>query len=377
MRLKLNELQREVKKLIKEEKNADTLAAELTRSLGPTILTTHGIRLMAESVNNRLDYLDQIGKNPSRPKVSLLLRFADSGDSEVRKMVARLLPENFLRSMMWDRNSSVRSAVARRLPASMIREMCKRFPSDDQLVAIEKQKRLHEAGLPNPELEDEEFDMYGDINVGKVEDDTKLSNAWYDTMAHKIILQYGGNIEGHWEELAVARYCRSVDPLQQNIDHLKLYKTVKDKLAAAEKEALEENISLKSIAKRLLEEEAAENISVMPVISESIDPLRSLVESRKTSSDYMQEFESIFAVKKFFLENPARRMGLFEGHAQVLCPVTAFSPSRSLDVLEENALDMYVKYWNSQHTLQGGNNILSWYPHPEQQGKISFNLEIK
>ena len=63
MGLKLNELQKVVKNVVKNERNIDALRGEIVRTLGHTILVSRGLERMAESANERLDILEATDKS--------------------------------------------------------------------------------------------------------------------------------------------------------------------------------------------------------------------------------------------------------------------------------------------------------------------------
>jgi hypothetical protein len=186
MGLKLKELQKVVNKVVKNERSVEALQEEVLRVLGPTILTSRGLARMAESANDRLDILEASGRSRSQVKPSLLIKFVNSDSAEVRRLVARLLPENFIRLLAKDSDPSVREAVAKRLPLPLVKEMTRRFPQDDTLRTIHRSRSLIEAGLPNPKIVDEPFDMYGEKSmrdaVGDL-DPLELSDTWYDSLA--------------------------------------------------------------------------------------------------------------------------------------------------------------------------------------------------
>jgi len=372
MQLKLEELHKVVKKVVKEEKAVDSFRNEISRALGPTVLVSHGLQLMAESANDRLDFLKHAGQSHGIVKTSTLLRFVGSESPEVRKLVARLLPENFLKSMMRDKDYGVRGAVAERLPHRLVAEMTERFPNDDQLKTIERSKRLTEAGLPDPESQEDIFDMYGEFPLGTTDVDAPgLNDQWYKTLAHKIVSLYGGNIEGQWEELSVKRYCDSLRSFKDEIDQQKLLDNVYEILDAKDDAALEE--SFKGLAQRLREEDEA-NINVMPVISEAVDPVETLLESGLSSSEYVKLFEELFEVQKGSVSNPGRKQGILESVARIVCPVSAKTPRQSIRSLDERAIDTYVKCWNTQRDIKNQPFKMSWSPDVDG---VNFHVKAK
>jgi len=377
MGLKLRELQKVVKNVVREEKNAEILREEIVRVLGPTILVPHNLEKMAENVNDRLDVLEATGRICEQIRPSLLLKFIDSDSSEVRKLVARLIPENFLKMLMKDSDHSVRASVARRLSRSLVKEMIHRFPNDDILLDIERSKRLQEAGLPTLDIKDEEFDMYGEMSMGEMIEDVEhpgLTDAWYSITANKIVNLYGGNLEGQWEEIAVKRYCDSVSSMGLDVDHDKLLDAVYDLLEEREEKALGES-SLKDLAARL----RFETTEMMPIISETTDLVQDLISSGLTAGGaYMEKFEEVFSVQYTTSANPARIRGITEGSDKITHPFTATLPNNYTRAVDERALDAYAKSWNNREQLRGEAPYkLIWTPDLEVGNLVNFYLELK
>ena len=374
MGLKLNELQKVVKNVVKNERNIDALRGEIVRTLGHTILVSRGLERMAESANERLDILEATDKSYERIRPALLLKFIDSSSPEVRKLVARLLPESFLKPLMKDSDPAVRATVANRLPTHLVNEMTRRFPKDDTLRQISKARKLLEAGLPTPEIEDEEFDMYGLEPIGDVFGDVDypdLTDAWYDTLALKILNMYGRNIEEQWEEATVHQYVDSMASMGVEVDRQRLLDAVYDLLEQRADAVLEEN-SLASIAARLRLEETV----VMPVISESIDPVQQLIESRPSPSDYIKKFEELFSVKYVNSKNPAAAI-MTEGTTRVVHPASAQLFNKSIRNVDEKAVDAYVNAWNSRNKMKGENYYKLAWAQGDVDGLVNFHLELK
>jgi hypothetical protein len=373
MALKLQELQKIVKSVVKEEKNAEVLREEVTRVLGPTVLTTRGLERMAESANDRLDVLDAMNRAYDQIKPSVLLKFIDSNSADVRKLVARLLPENFLKPLMKDPSPEVRGTVARRLSHGLVKEMVRRFPNDDNLRSIEKTKRLMEKGLPSPKIEEEYFDMYGEEPLGNAYDDVEhpgLTDAWYDTLALKIFNMYGRNIESQWEEDTVHRYVDSISSMHVDVDREKLLKKVYELLDSRDEKVVKES-TLKNLAARLrLEDE-----EVMPVIPETVDPVEEMLSSRLSNHEYVSRFEKTFFVEHKATKTPDYLNEICEGTGIVFHPAQAKIPSQSLRPIDERALDTYVKAWNFKESKSLYR--LTWSPDQERIDLVNFHLELK
>lgn len=374
MGLKLKELQKVVKKVVREEKNSKALCEEITKVLGPTIVSSHGVETMSRSANERLDILEALDRRVGSARPSILVKFVHSDSAETRKLVARLLPEHFLKMLMNDPAPSVRAAVARRLPLRLVEDMCRSFPKDDNLYSIKSSKKLLESGLPTPKVDDEEFDMYGDEPMGDMVgelDMPDLTEAWYDSQAQKLCSFYGGNIEGHWEEIAVRRFCDSMASMGVEVDEEKLMDAVYQVLADRDEAALEEGF-LKRVSSSLL----AESMEVMPVISEDIDIVDEM--SSLAGSNYIEKFEEVFSVEHSKSQNPSYLAGINEGVRVVTHPSAATSPHRVVTVSDERAIDSYVRAWNSREHLSGNDTYsLKWSHDPETINMVNFHLELK
>lgn len=381
MQLKLEELQKVVKRVVNAEKSNELLMSEISKAIGPKVLTTHGVKLMAESANDQLDIIEKLGKKPNQVKTSVLLKHMTSNESEVRKLVARLLPENHVKNMMIDSDPSVRAAVAERLPRVFVREMMKKNPQDDHLRSIYNAKSLNEAGLPSPKEVEPHLDLYGEFPVGDAYDDTEhpgFTDTWYNSLAHKIIngpTAYGNNIEGNWEEKTVQNICNSYLSQGIEIDHDKLLKCVYDHMDMRDEASLKnESASLKSIVQRLRLEEAY-NPVMLQVEVEETDPVADLLEGRHSMQSFMNEFEKLFQVEKGSVKNPGKKQGINESFSRIVSPSHAFLPAGNLRAVDEQALDMYVKHWNNKRNLLNQPYRLSWLP--GANNKVNFQLGLK
>jgi len=365
MQLKLQELQKVVNKIVSREKKSQVLKREISRVLGPTVITTRGLRDLAESANSRLDEIEAfkltIAENVDS---SILLQFIDSDDSTVRKMVARLLPEACVKVMASDDDEEVRTEVAKRASKKLVAEMINRNPKDYHLKYIYKKRFLSEAGLPTPKKSEKEFDINGHMVLGDLNDMSDQfdhTDEWYDSLARKIISMYGGNIEGQWEEIAVKNYCKAEAAQGNEIDEQKLLDAIYSMLVDRDDNALEEG-SLKNLAREL----RRDDMEIMPVISESKNELQILIENVNNAPKFVEKFEEMFSVKKDTIKETFSRM---------LVPASAVLPTGKLGVKEERVFDAYVRHWNTQRNIRNQPYRLSW--HPSSGNKVKFSLERK
>lgn len=397
MRLKIgiDELQKVVKQTIVEEKAINALKAEIARAFGPVVITEGRIEEVAAAVNDRLDVLDRTGRlGQIEFKPSVAAGWLDHSHPEVRKFASRVVPEKFLGKMINDRNPDVRAAVAARLSLPAVREMMKRFPQDDQLRTIFKmKKKLHEAGLPKPEVKPLGHDpvdgaeRMGDL--ARTQPGPELSEAWYDQHALKFLHDYGRNIEYAWEELAVRRFASSMKATSGvEIDEAKLLKSIKGLIKDKEDNAMERNALKETLGwlKGLEEQELLEE-GKLPELDEEVDPVADLVSGglRGTSvggfstDQYIEQAKKLFKVQEAMMPLGMRKYRLGEGNArQVLVPVIGMLPHQhGFRVIDERALDAFCEAWTRRQALDGEPLRLEWTTHPTDVNKVGFTCILK
>jgi len=382
MNLKLKELSQVAKRTIKEEQVYSRLREELFRVFGPPVMVSKNCIKVAEATNDQIDLLEAMGKYIPRGEVkaSTLLEASRTESTEIRKLAARLLPERMIHNLATDKSPDVRWAAAKRLPLSIVKESIRRFPSDDQLRTIAKEKKLHEAGLPNPKPVTDEFDIYGEEPLGdavKQRDIDDLSDDWYDRLAEKLCSEYGANLEGQWEETLATRIVSS--NLATNgikLDRDKLLKSIYTCIEEREDRVMEEG-SLKSLAKRLMKESFLDN-PVMPILDEERnDPVADLLESNLSLGGFVDAAEKLFSIRKSTVPAGIKKYRMGEGtHRETSIPVNGRFP-RNLDSTVERTLDRYVESWNRKQELSGEPYKISWGFHPSLPMGISFNVVLK
>jgi hypothetical protein len=383
MQLKLEELQKIAKKTIKEEQHRNALRDELFRVFGPPVMVSKNCERVAEAVNEQLDIFESSGREVQRGtvKTSILVEASTSASPIVRKIAARLLPVKMASRLLKDPSSMVRCSAAKRLPYELVKEASKNFPTDEQLRTITRQKKLTEAGLPKPEVQDEPFDMYGEEPLGDAVktrvSDKDLPDSWYERLAGKLCSDYGSNLEGNWEETLATRVVAShFSTTGVKLDREKLLKCIYDCIKEREDAVLGEG-SLKALASRLLRESHLED-SVMPIIEDRVDPVADLVESNYSSAQYIDEAEKIFSVRKSTVPSGIKKYRLGEGtHKETMIPVNGRIPGGEISITVEKALDRYVDSWNKRQALEGEPYRLSWGPHGSSFDMVGFNLTLK
>jgi hypothetical protein len=387
MRLKLDELQKVVKKTIDEEKAADALKAEIGRVLGPTVVTAGRLIEVVAAANDWLDVLDRTGRSSRLQfKPSVTASFLDYRDPEVRKFAARVCPEKFLPKMTSDRSPEVRAAVAARLSLPAVREMMKHFPQDDQLRTIFRQKkRLIEAGVAKPEVEPMGHDpVAGKERLGDTVKQPKgpdLSENWYHQHAMRFLHDYGRNIEYAWEELAVKRFCSATKATSGvEIDEAKLLKSIKELIKEKEDNAMERN-SLKETLAWLEAQEEKQDLQegALPDLSEDADPVLDLLQGGLTSEQYCEQANKLFRIQESMLPLGIRKYRLGEGNAkQTLVPCIGMLPHKfGFRSIDERALDSFCEHWTKRQQMMGEPLRLEWTNHPSDVNKIGFTCVLK
>jgi hypothetical protein len=385
MRLRLEELQRVVKRAVDEERATESLRTEVNRVLGSAVIAEGRAEQVAEAANEKIDVLERTGRASRLSfKPSVMVRWLDHTDPGVRKFAARVVPEKFLAKMVNDRSHAVRATVARRVPIGAVSEMLKKFPSDDQVRLIYKQRKLAEAGLPKPKVDDEPFDMYGEERLGdavKQDEGDELSEQWYRDRAFKFMQDYGGNIEDTWEEVTAHRYAASLKATSGvEIDEAKLLKAIKELIEEREERAMDRS-SLKETLAYLRRQEKLELIreSTIPTLNFDVDPVLELVEGNLTPATYLDEAKVLFRIQESTIPPGIRKHRLGERNARwTSAPVIGKLPhGGSFRSIDEKALDMYCEAWNGRQMHEGEPLRLEWSTHPGEVGKVSFNVTLR
>lgn len=358
MHLRHSQLRSVAIEAVKNEKIARELRDELFEVLGAPIMISQSPQQVFRAANDYLDTLASSGKTQHIRAfdTSILLEASRQNSVDMRKLAARLLPQRHVSKLAYDSDPGVRLAAARRIQTKMLSEVIKRYPSDDALRAELKTRRLTEAGLKQPKIVDEPFDMYGDEPIGKQEvDDSDQSDFWYKKMAADICKRYGNNIEGNWEEVAAKIHAAAPKTFGLTIDRGKLLKAIYDCIAERETAVLGE--------------------SFIPVIPEQ-NELEKLAEGKLPPQQYIEAFESLFNVKKSQLPPAIRKHRIKESRAATHFPTLATVPGGSINSLTERLLDCYVQRWNDRQKISGEPFRIKWNPH-FTAGIVGFSLELK
>lgn len=390
--MKLNQLQRVVKQAINEEKATELLREEATRVLGPIMDTDVRLEELAEAINDRVAVLERTGRESRMGfKPSVLAKFVNHKDAEVRKMCARLLPERFLKRFATDRNHAVRATAAKRLPLKVVKAMAKRFPKDVEVRRIYTERRhLQEAH------EDELLNMYEDRlgDAAKQQDVPSLSEEWYRTQADLFMQDYGQDKYAHggttgqsldynWEEDVVRNFCRHSKATNGvEIDESKLLKALSELIKEREECVLkkEATSNLKELASRLYEEHDRDLLNespIMPCLSEDVDPVSDLVSSRVSPATYMECAEDMFGIRFARMAPGLKKYRMGEGIKDQLLPMKGRLPHGSFRPVDERALDLYVEHWNEKQALTGEPVRIAWNPDPGELGVFGFEVILR
>lgn len=387
MRLKLSELQKLVNSTIDQANAADELKLEIGRVLGPVVVTEGKLAEVVAAANDRLTVLEHTGRIGAigfDPNITS--KWATHVDPEVRKFVARVCPEKYLLKFGYDKNPEVRAAAAGRMSLNAIKEMIKRFPKDDSLRAIFRQKKLVEAGVPKPEVKPMGHDpVDGKERLGaavKTASGPELSETWYDDTAQRLMSTYGRNIENAWEETAVKRFCASTKATSGvEIDEAKLLKSVKNLIKEKEDMTLERNAlkeTLSWLNQREDEELLAEGI-IPDVMVEAVDPVEEMVRAGLTGEQFLEAAAKLFKIQEGLLPMGIRKYRLGEGSArQTLVPVIGMLPHKhGFRAVDEKALDTFCEAWSKRQQIAGEPLRLEWTYHPTDVNKIGFTCILK
>lgn len=385
MKLDLKALQNVVKEAVEAEKATDAFKAEVARAFGPPVVTEGRLEEVAARANDRLDVLDRTGRTGGVSfKTSVAARYLDHTDPEVRRFAARVVPERFLSRMTNDRDAAVRAAVAQRVPLNAVREMMKRFRDDDQLRAIFRGRRLHEAGLSQPKAEPMGHDpIDGAERMGDSarSDDAELSEGWYQQHAMRMLHDYGRNIEYAWEELAVRRFVSSARATSgMEIDEAKLLKAIKDLIKEKEDRAMERDALRETLA-WLEAQEGREALaeSALPNDGFGTDPVEQLLGSGLTNEQYVEQGKLLFKVQESTLPSAIRKHRFGEAARSVTrVPCVGRLPhSQAIRAVDERALDRFCEAWSDRQQISGEPLRLEWIGHPGDRSKVCFTCILK
>ena len=143
-----------------------------------------------------------------------------------------------------------------------------------------------------------------------------------------------------------------------------------------------ERDSLKEVVRRLRADAEHELFQegAMPILSEENDPVDDLVSSGFSADEYIKQANTLFTVRESKAPASLRKHRFVEGfNGEQVIPCVAQAPgtNRGLREVDERAMDMYVKHWNTRQSMNGDPLRISWSPSPNRLGAISFSAEVK
>jgi hypothetical protein len=376
MRLKLEELKKVVDQTLSEERSVKALRDEISRVLGPSVVTNVRLDQLAEGANYRIDVLERTGRfHDVDFDPTVLLKFVNSKSIEARKLAARMLPENFAVRLRDDDHPAVRHAYAKRTTLSNAIRMLKENPRDHELKYIIRQKRLEEGGIPQPAVVSEPFDMYGEKlgDAVKQQPGSELSDVWYESTARKFIQDYGTNLEGNWEELIAKRYCSSVKATSLvDVDEGKLYQQIIDQIRDREDRILQRFDNVNESRTREIHSRP------MELKTNKMNPMESLLRSKCSSTEYVRKTNALFSIVESLVPLSLQKYRLSEGlRGQFTIPHEAKIPgSGKITSLVESVLDRYVKSWNDISASNGEPVKINWFADPLIPGVVIFSAEL-
>jgi hypothetical protein len=386
MRLKLDDLQKVVKKTLDEERAVEALKQEIKRVLGPSVLTEGKLEEVAANANAWIDVLERTGRSGRMDFLTQVTAgFLDHRHPEVRKFAARVVPEKFLGRLANDSDVGVRHIVATRVPLATVREMMKKFKNDDQLRTIYRQRKLHEAGVAQPKVEPMGHDPVDGAeamgSASKTPKGPELSESWYAQQAWNLLHDYGRNIEYAWEELAVRRFCSSVKATSLvEVDEVKLLKAVKDLIKEREDMAMERNALRETLdwLEKQAEEQDRLDETMIPELKEVDDSVRNLVESGATPEQYIERAMALFRIQESQLPAAIRKYRLGEGNRTIAkVPMIGWLPhGGSFRAIDERALDIFCEHWNRRQQMAGEPIKIRWSTHPVDLSKVGFSVSL-
>lgn len=376
MRVNLNSL----KKVVTEERSVSLFRQEVKRVLGDSVFAEGTIHQIAKEANDRLDVLEHTGRlNNVKFNQELANTLLEHSDVEVRKFIVKVIDKNKLQKLINDKSDIVRHSVAKRLPLQIVSEMVKRYPFDDQLVIIKKQKLLSE-GISQPQITkvSDEKKKLG-ASVKQYEGD-ELSDLWYKDRAKKFFMDFGGNIEDGWEEVTAHRFVSSTKALTGvDIDEKKLLNAIKDELIAREERVISDK-SLRETVEWLNSQDSNDIVEIeesedyIDESQEEVDEIKDLNESL-TKTDYINNSIKLFNIKCSQLPTSIKKIRVNESRELTKVPVVGMIPNnRGFTPIVEKSLNKFCKLWSEK---QSENLKLEWGTHPMDLNKICFSVVMK
>ena len=353
MRLKLSDLQQVVKETLQEKKQSDAFCNEIKKVFGPSVIIGDKIGSLVEAANEQLDVLEHKGQLDNVNFSHIIAsRMMNHSSAEIRKFVARILPEGATASLLFDHNKFVRYAAAKKASIKTIKEAVRKFPNDIALKDLFEEKKK------------ENISAIESAAVSKDED--MLSEQWYEGVARKLIQDYGKTLDTTWKVAAVKQYCSSVRATTRlNVDVAKLMEKM-DELLSTYDDLRAKELGL------------TESFDMMTLEPENDDPVDHLIGENLSPKEFIDRCNDVFNIRYATLPSGIMKYKVQEGLSINKIPVHCILPHTSAPRrIDEIALDSFVTHWNNKQKIMGEPFKLNWDNHPEAINKITFKVELK
>ena len=350
--MKLSKLREIVAGAINEGQLVNDLREHATSRLG-ILKYSDDIVELASAINERMDAIKLSGYDVPDLNVELFEAIDQNhSEPEVRKLLARILPVNRIGKYAVDESSKVRCAVAERVNENIIKKMIRRFPDDDQLRVIFREKRRQ---------------RLAEAAEKTTEPDVDLSDAWYENKAIEICRDYNNVLDRGWQIKAAKNFCSSTKATSGVVvDCDKLVKAINDVLKVQD----ERNLELSE--NRIVEQRSYDYFD----FSDIRNPVQELLES--SNFDYVNKFVSTFNLKYASLTAEARKFMLSEGLSVPKVPAVATLPHDGvLNESDEKALDRFCECWNRRQEAKKEPLVISWFPDPSRENGVLFKVSVK
>jgi len=357
MRLKLSDLQRVVNDTLQEKKHSDAFCNEVKNVFGPSVMVGDDICTLAEAANDKLDIIEYMGHLDMvhfPPDVAMGVINHES--SEVRKFVARILPEGANSSLVFDSNENVRLAASKKTSLKELKKAVQKFSNDIALKEVFESRLIESKSALEAAAEHSQEEM--------------LSEIWYESVAKKLIQDYGKTLDTTWKTSAVKQYCSSVRATTRlPVDEIKLMDKMNSLLQDYEKLRAKELGLTESLEKKIQESFQDED---------EVDVVDVLLEQTLSPQQYIEKCDEVFNIKHAVLPPAIMKYKIREGLSLAKIPVYCTLPHGSSPRrIDEIALDSYVKHWNDKQKMMGEPFKLRWDSHSESINKITFKMELK
>jgi hypothetical protein len=383
--LTVKQLSSLVESMIQEERAVARMQSEIKRVLGPSIIAEGSMLDIAKEANKYIDVLEHTGKIKRLQSVdqSVVNEWLASNISEVRRLAARFADEKILKRLSSDKHHSVRSVVAKQAPLSVVHEMCKKFPSDDNISYIYENRKLNEDGVPTPKKRDQHLHMYDKKPIGpsaKTGPTPELSDNWYHTLASKLVMDYNNVVDRGWSASVAHRWASSKKATAGvEIDEVKLKDAIDKILQDKDDRTLERSVTKmrESVEYDNNEEEEVEEQFDIEDQDEVVDEMTELFNKRR-SAEFISEVKRLFSIKESsvpqaLLNSSSDRQALSE----VTVPFIGKTANGSFRAIDEKVLDVFCESWNNRQSYNDEPLTLSWHVHSSGSGRIGFSVKLR